>query len=168
MVRDELHATCAALSRQDRDETVHLSVQLEVVRDLPADGFERATQIVDRKAGRPRDQRVGELGREFSAEPGVLSVASPAVHQVIAFLQLGEQQGDVRRIILKVAVDRHNHVAHGVFQAGLHRRGLAVVAPEEDHADVRILLGECGESWPAVVRRTVIDENQLIFNRERP
>jgi len=73
------------------------------------------------------------------AEERVLPLFPPAVHQVVSFVDLGQQHLDIGRIVLQVAVHRHNHVARGELQAGLHGCRLAVIAAKTDdlHASVR-------------------------------
>ena len=74
-----------------------------------------------------------------------MAVLAPAVDEVVAFVDLGEHRGDVFGVVLEVAVDRDDDVARGMFDAGAHRGGLAVVAAELDDAEARLGLHELGE-----------------------
>ena len=41
---------------KNRDETVHLAVELQLLGNFAADHFERAAEIVNRKTRHPRNQ----------------------------------------------------------------------------------------------------------------
>ncbi len=113
---------------QNRNEAVHLAVQLQFTGDLTAHGLERAAQIVNRETGDPRDQSVGELRGKATIEPRVLAVLPPAVYQVVTLVDLAEHHLDVARIVLQVAIHRDDHVTGGKLNASLHRGRLTEVA----------------------------------------
>lgn len=86
----------------------------------------------------------------------------PARDHVVALVELGQQAGDVGRIVLQVGVQRHDHVVARGVDAGGHRRGLAEVAAEADQAEMRI--GRAGglEVVPGAVARAVVHEDDLV------
>ena len=62
--------------------------------------------------------------------PRVMAFALPATHDIKAFVELGEQLGDLRRIVLQIAVDRDNSFAVSSVKTGAQCRRLAKVAPQ--------------------------------------
>ena len=58
-----LDAARAALMGQDGNEAVHLAVEFQFLRNFAANRLERATQIVNRKAGDFGNQPIGRQRR---------------------------------------------------------------------------------------------------------
>ncbi len=88
--------------------------------------------------------------------------------QVVPFHQLVQHQRNVGRIVLKVGVHRHDHVAAGHVQPGVHCRGLPEVAAKADHLHVTI---DCGKSFQLLERaigRAVVHQQDLMLVRQRP
>jgi hypothetical protein len=116
---------------------------------------------VETNSGDPPDQRVRKSGRQASREGAVLPVAAPAAHEVVSLVQLGQQLGHVRGIVLEVAVHEHDDVAAGLLQPRGHRRGLARVGPQAHQREA----GEPGKLTLDQRRRpvaaAVVDQDHL-------
>ena len=72
-----------------------------------------------------------------------------------------EQLRDVLRLVLQVAVHRHDRVAAGAREPGVHRRVLAEVALEAHDAHARVALVERAQPREGAVGRAVVDEDRL-------
>ena len=69
----------------------------------------------------------------------VLAVAPPAADDVVSLVDLLEEQRDVGRVVLEVAVHRHDDAPLRVVESGRHRRRLAVVAAQLDDLESRVV-----------------------------
>ncbi len=143
---------------------MHLRVQRNALDQAGAEGLERAAVVLDRHARHVADQPVGDARGNLARDQLVLAVVAPADDQVEAGVDLLEQQRDIGRVVLQVAVHGDEHVAVRVLDACGHRRSLAVVATELDDAQPRIALRDRGRDRDRVVPAAVIDEHHL----ERP
>ena len=70
---------------------------------------------------------------------------APAAHQVVALLEFGEQQGDVCRIVLKIAIEGDDHLAAAGIKSSRHGRCLAVVAAEQHRHEFGNLIAQLGQ-----------------------
>ena len=61
----------------------------------------------------------------MAREPRIFPVFSPTVNEVVPFVDLGHKQRNISRVVLQVAIDRHDHLAASVFQPAL----IAAVCP---------------------------------------
>jgi hypothetical protein len=123
--------------------------------------FERATQVVNRKARGPRNQPVGDPRGNLAGEQRIVSLLSPAVDQVVPLVEFLHEHRNIERVVLQVAVERHDYVAGGMLDAGLHCRRLPVVAAKADHFHAQVASGELFQPLAAAVGRAVIDEHNL-------
>ena len=112
---------------EDRDEAVHLAVERERLGEFPTHGAEGAAHVLDRHARHLADQPVAREARQLADEQLVLALGPQAEHGVVPLGELLEQHGDVRRVVLHVAVHRDDHVAGGPVDARAEGRRLAVV-----------------------------------------
>ena len=131
MSRLDFDAPRAALMRENRDKAVHLAVEFQLLSDLAAHRFQRAAEIVDREAGCFGNQPVRHHRRQPAAEAFVPAVLAPAMHQVVAFIQLLAHHRNIARFILQVAIERDNDVAE------IRRQQLAV-SDEVAAAEIRL------------------------------
>ena len=131
---------------------------------LGAERLQRAAVVADRHAGDLADQPVGDARGNLARDQLVLAVVAPADDEVEAGVDLLQQQRDVGRIVLQVAVHGDEHFAVRVLDARRHRRRLAVVAAELDDAQPRIAACERRSDRDRVVLAAVVDEHHL----ERP
>ena len=105
---------------------------------------------------------VREDAREVALERVVLPVLAPAAHDIEAFVELREEQGNVGGIVLQVAVHRDDHVAFREVETGHHRGGLAEVAAEmHDLHPFVIVRGDFVEQVFGVVGGAVVDEDEF-------
>ena len=116
---------------QHGDVAVQFSVQLEVLQHFPAVDFEAAVHVVQLDAGQGRDGEIGELGWQPLGH-GVLSLCPPGDNQIIAILELGQQLGQLGRVVLKVGIHGDDDISPCPGKAGRHGRHLAKIAPELD------------------------------------
>ena len=101
------------------------------------------------------------MTRLGSVRPGrVAARDAPARRDVDAVERL-EQPRDVLRLVLQVAVHRHDAVAARPREAGVHRRVLAEVPLEPDDAHARISLVDRAQRRERAVGRAVVDEDRL-------
>ena len=145
-----------------RDEPVELAVEIDALDDLPAEGLERAAVVVELDAGEPGDEPVRHDGREPARQEPVLPVLPPAGDDVVAGVDLGEQGGDVGRIVLEVGVQGDDDVPPGEVEPRGQGGRLAEVPPEPDDADPRIPGPEALQGLERAVRAAVVDEDDLV------
>ena len=147
---------------QGGQEAVHLPVQGHVLEDLAAVDLEGAPVVVEADPGDPRDQGVGDLRGEPPRPERILPVVAPAAHDVVALLELVDQPRDVRRVVLAVPVEGDDERAAGQVEAGRQRGGLAEVRAKLHDAERRQLDRELAEARARRVRRSVVDDDQLV------
>ena len=106
---DNLHAELAGNRRQ---ESVHFAVEPHRLDDLGAKYFQRTAIVVELDAGRERDDPVGNDRRQAAIEKRILPLPPPPGHDVGArvFGEL-DHAGNVRRVVLQVAVGGHDEAA---------------------------------------------------------
>ena len=148
--------------RVDGNEAVHLAVQLDVAQHVAPVGLQRAAVIVQAHAADGRDQPVGDPARQLAAELAVLPIAPPPGDDVAARVELAQKLSDVRRIILQIAVHRHDHVTPRRLDSGAHRRRLAKIETETDDAQFlsprRVVL----QLVEGAVAAAVVDTDDLV------
>ncbi len=85
---------------ENRDESVHFAVELQLLSNLAADHLEGAAEVVDRKAGHARNQPIRDDRRQPATHEFILPVLPPAVHEIVALGELVEHHRDVGGIVL--------------------------------------------------------------------
>ena len=155
----DLHADLAGDGRQ---KPVHLAVQPQRLDHFGAEHLQRATVVVKRHAGGPRDQLVGNHRRQASRDERILAVLAPAAHDVVALVDQGDHRRNVARVVLEVAVGGHHQPATGGRNAGRKRRGLAKVAAEADHPQQRVAGLQRRELLERVVRTPIVHDQQFV------
>ena len=97
-----------------------------------------------------------------------MPVPPPARDDVEALIEAIEQPGDVGRVVLAVAVHRDQDRPPRQVERRRERGGLAAVAAQEGDADVLgVAVLDLRELRRRPVGRAVIDEDQLVAERER-
>ena len=124
---------------QYRDEAMQIAVQPEMVQQVRAVCLERAAKVAQLDARQLADQPVRDARRQPPRQQAVVAVLAPAVDQVVAFLDLGQQRGNVLGSMLQIAVHRDNHLSRGGLEAGCQGSGLAGVAPQADCLQPRLV-----------------------------
>jgi hypothetical protein len=96
-------------------------------------------------------------------QPSRLAHAAPAHHQVEVFVEQAPHHAhDVVRAVLQVAVEGGDDAAARRVDAGLHGRGLAEVAPQDESADmVRTARHRVADARAGRVAAAVVDQDQL-------
>ena len=146
-----------------RDEPVHLAVQPHLAQHRRAECLQAAAQILEAQAGDAPDQAVGQHRRELAQCEAVLPVLAPAGHQVVRFVeQLVDQQRDVPRVVLQVAVHGDDDIATRRVDTRLHGRRLPEIAQQAKHPDVRAHRGGMRlQRGAGAVAAAVVDDDQL-------
>ena len=144
------------------NEPVELAVEVDALDDLPAEGLERTAVVVELDPREAGDEPVRHDGREPARQEPVLPVLPPARNDVVSGVDLGEQGGDVRRIVLEVGVQGDDDVPPGEIEPRGQGGRLAEVPPEPDDADPRVARPEALQGLERAVRASVIDEDDLV------
>ena len=110
--------------------------------------------------GEPPDQPVGQPGRNLSEEQLVLPLLTPSANQVVPLVQLRDQCLDIPRVVLQVAVERDDHLAPSVVEAGHHGGGLTHVCSQPQAAHPWIG-GYRAHLVPGPVPAAVVYQNDL-------
>ena len=160
MVDRQLRDPVAAVVREHGDVAVELAVELHPFHDLGPVGLEPAVHVVEPDAGDPARDGVEDLRRDPPRER-VAPLRLPAGDEVVPLVELGEEPRDLGRIVLQVAVDRHDDVAGGLAEAGVERGRLAEVPAQPDDADVVVSVVQPGQGAEGAVGRAVVDEDRL-------
>ena len=92
--------------RVHRDEAVHLAVEPHVLDDVAAIGLQRAAEVAQMNARHVRDDPVRDLRRQHAGDV-IAAVMPPPADHVVALVDLFEQVRDVVRVVLHVAVEKH-------------------------------------------------------------
>ena len=111
---------------------------------------ERAPEVGDVGLRELAEHPIHEL-RGQPPPPAVVAVDAPAARDLGAAVHGVDEPHDVGRLVLEVGVHRHDDVAAGADDAGVHGRVLAEVPLEADRADVRIVRVDLLERLPRPV-----------------
>ncbi len=141
---------------------MHLAVELDVLDDLAPIRLQRAAVVLEHHAGHPGDQGVRDQRGKPAREPWIFAVAPPTADHVVTLVQLGQQQPDVARIILQIAVEKDEDVAAAVLDAGLQGSGLPEVAAELHELGVGVVFRQRAETFEAPVAAAVVDVEDLV------
>ena len=66
----------------------------------------------------------------------ILSVDPPPRDHIIALLELLEQHGDIRRIILEISINQDDHISCGIVDSGGDCSGLAEISTKFDRTSM--------------------------------
>ena len=101
-------------------------------------GVEGASEVGDGDAGEAPQHAVDEAARQRAA-PRVVTRRAAAARDVVPGLDGLDEPRDVLRLVLQVAVHRHDQVAAGARQPGMHGGVLTEAALETDGADAGVV-----------------------------
>ncbi len=121
---------------------------------------EGAAEVGDVGAGEAAKHAVDEARGERSP-PGVPTDDAASAGHVRTALDCRDEQRDVLRRVLQVAVHGDEDFAPGANQPGVHRRVLAEVAFEAHRADPSVRRVDPLQLGEGRVERAVVDANQL-------
>src|SRR6185312_914242 len=110
----------------------------------------------------PADEPIGYPRRHLSEQQLVLPLPPPTAYEVVTLIQLGNQGGNVPRVVLEVSIQRDNNPSPGMVKAGHHGCGLSHVAaqPKSPHPGIcrrRLNLD------PGIVSAAVIYQDHLEY-----
>ena len=157
----------ASPARQRRNEPMQIAVEPDALDRRRAVGLERGAEIVERHAGDPGHQPVGDF-RRHSARPQIVHpLLPPAADDVVPFVELGEQLRNLFRRVLQVAVHRHDHRALSRVEAGGQRGRLPVVPGERDQHDAFIANRECFHRLPRTIAAAIVHVDDFCLGAEQ-
>ena len=146
VVDNDLADTKALPLQESDDIAMHLALNVERLCRLARVDTEGTAGVVHDMADKQLAQRAADAC-EDADRVLVCARLAPAGHHVeAAFPHSREKARDVCRVVLSVAVERDNYLALRLFEAGVERGRLAVVAVEVDNCRAweRRKLGERG------------------------
>ena len=161
MADDDFGDFCAVPFGVDGEEAVHFAVEADAFDDFAAVGFERAAEVVEAHAAEPGDEFVGHDAGGIAFEGVVLPVFAPAADDVEAFVELGEEEGDVFGVVLEVAIHGDDDVAFCKIEPCHHGGGLAVVAAEVDDFHAVVFGGDFIEQLVGAIAGAVVHEDEF-------
>ena len=162
MVHRQLGDAVALLVREHGNETVQLAVEHESACDLAAVRLQPAVHVVQPQSRHVADDPVEELRGDAPRER-IATLLLPARHEVESLVELREQPRNLGRIVLLVAVDRHDRRPGRLREAGGERCGLAEVPAQPDDAHVAGTCVQPCQRRERPIRRAVVDEDGLPF-----
>ena len=154
--------TRAVKAGQGGNEAVEFAVEVDVLEDFGAVGFEGGAEIAEVHAAGLGHQPVGDARRNLAHDGVIHAMFAPAAGDVVALVDFFEQRGNVLGAVLQVAIHGDDDVALGFVEAGRERGGLAEVAAQADHLEVAVGLHQVGEEFEAAIVGGVVDEEDLV------
>lgn len=133
------YASEAGIFGEIRDVTMHVAVDLDVLDDLIAVGFESAVEVVEvLDAADTACRGIEQLGG-YGLGEGVVTFLLPSADEVVAVLgDHAVEFRDLVRRVLKIGIHGDDHTSAGTGEACVERRGFAVVAAERYAVDAGV------------------------------
>ena len=147
---------------EGRNKPMKFAVEIDVLENLGAIGFEGGAEVAQFDAGRAGHQPVGDTRGKLAGDGVVDAVLAPTAGDVVAFFDLLEEGWDVFRVMLEVAIERDDNLTLSFVESGGQRGGLSEVAAETDDFQTVIGLDEVGEQIEAAISGSIIDEDDLV------
>ena len=134
---------------------------------LPRERPKRAETPRHRYADDAREDVV--IKRRRQAARRRLRLIHHGVDDVALLLaERGHESGDMLRLIFKVSIHQHDHIAGRMVDGRRNRRMLAKVSREADRLDPRIECRQARQFRPRPVAAAVVDEQHLVvMSRQR-
>ena len=145
VVHRQLGDAKATVVGEHGQEAMQLAVDPQRADDLRPVGLEPAVHVVELQARDAADDGVEDL-RDEPPRPRIAALRLPAGDEVEALVELREQAWDLRRVVLEVGVDRHDHGSLGVAKA----RRSAADLPKLRRSRTTLTFG--ARSWRRVER----------------
>jgi hypothetical protein len=142
-------------------------VKRQALRQVAAHDAQRAAHVREGRAGRLADQPVAAVAGDLAEHKAILAPGTLAEDGVVAVLEFFQQQGQVGRVVLQVAVHGGDDVAAAVIDAGLQRCRLAKVPAQAHHLDPAVGGGELLHPAVTAVDAAVVHQDQLVVQPER-
>ena len=110
------------------------------------------------------DESVRDQRRKPPGEPFVLSIFSPAAYDIVTrcFLELRNQPWDIARIVLQIAVHRHDNIAPRQTEPGGERSGLAEPAVEFHNGESRVILRGHLQRCGGTIGAAIVNDDHLV------
>ena len=166
MMRLDLHQRDAHPTCDGRNEPVHLAVQPEVLDDLTAVRLQRAAVVVEPNPGHFGNEPVGEHGGQAPADERVLPILPPPADDVVVLRQR-EESGDVRGVVLQIAVQGHDDLATRVIESRRQRGRLSEVPAQRHQDPARVCAADRFEPGPGRVCGPVVHRDHLVADAMR-
>src|SRR5580692_8721670 len=125
---------------------MHLSVEPNSFNHMPLVSLERTTKIVQRNAGDERNQLIGQDARNIALDIIVLPIFAPAGNHIIALVERLEHLGNIRRVILTIAIQWDNNLAARMIEPGHHGGSLTKIPLKMDDSNALIFFCKLIES----------------------
>ena len=151
---------------EDREESVHVTVEAHVLDDLAPVRLERAAEVVERHPADLSDQEVCRVRRQAPREPEIVPAAPPSRDHVVRIAERLEQPRDVTRIVLHVGVQGDEDRVARMSEPRRQRRRLAEVLPQPDQAHVGVPCGQRSQHVPGAVGGSVVHVDDLVVAAE--
>src|SRR5262245_27228523 len=113
-------------------------------------------------AGDERDEAVSDHRRQAPRKKGIAAVLSPYADDVSDALDGLDYLRNFARIVLQVAVRRHDDSAAGMVEPGREGRCLPEVPSEADDRQMRIDRLQPRECLEALVGAAIVDDDALV------
>ena len=161
---DDLFADSSApgLLGQNRNDTVHLAIDVDRVDDLAAGGLQAPVELVQFVAVYPARRPLEGFRRAAFAE----RVAAPRLPCGYQVEHLAEEEaaqiGNVGVRLLQIVIQRYDDLALGCAETAVKGCLLALIAGEAQAAARMGLLPERFEKLPEAVRLTVVQKDNLV------
>ncbi len=148
--------------RQRGNKTMQLPVQIHVLQNFGAVRFKGGSEIAQIHVGGLRHQPVGDARGNLARDRVIQPVFAPAAGDIVAFLDFFKQRRDVLGRVLKIAVERDDHLALRLVKSGGERRRLPEIPAQPDHFETRVGLDQVRQQIEAAVYGRVVDEDDLV------
>lgn len=124
---------------------------------FPAEGLERAARVMDSVSHEAAAHKIGDAAGE-ALDERVLAMDAMAADEVHSGVKGFEEGGNIRGIVLEIAIQKDNFGTARRAHSGDHGRALTTVFLEAQDADLRRApdAGHCG------VVRSIVHENQFV------
>src|SRR5919201_2484374 len=166
VIHGQLRDPEPAVMRQHRYEAMQLTVETEAAYDLHAICLQAAVHVVQTHAGEPARDGV-EHAREDAPRERIAPPRLPARHEIEPLVELCEEARNLSRVVLEIAVERHDGVAVRLVETGAEGGRLAEVASQADDANVVVAAVQPRQRCERSVRRAVVDEDRFPVGSQR-
>ena len=85
----------------------------------------------------------------------------PTANHIVALVHLGQESGDLARIVLQIGVERHDQLTSSPSKPGAQRSRLAEVPPKSHPANSRVPGRQSFDHRPRPVRRAVVNQDHI-------
>src|SRR5581483_1117252 len=146
---------------QRRDEPVQFAVKRYLLQDFAPVSLKGRSEIVNVHAAQLGHQPV-RAARGNPSQPQVVDpLLPPAADDVISFGNLFQEDGNVRRVMLQVAIHGDDVLAPGMVEPRRQTGGLTEVSPQLDHRHPAVHRGNFPQHLEGAVARAVVHQHDF-------